>query len=406
MVSAPPRTARRRFALIGIDLVQASPGDIDHLNVGGGELIVVDVTDPAKPRDAGRAPGHDQHPHRGLRAATATAPTPTPRARQHGTFSIFDLRNLDQAARGGRRTAKAGVQPFARPPRATSGTSTRRLRHPHRLQRRLDVGRHRPACTRGWSPPPAAGRPGTDPKHPGWNDFILHNSYRPNATAFGPSGKPSLEHGNVLLVTEEDYEQTDCSKAGSFQTWWVKRLDGTKEAIVPLDKVELADLGNFPLPQGAFCSSHWFDSAPAGIVAAGFYGGGTQLIDVREPAGHQVLRLRHLGRLRGLGHRSGCRSTGTAWPPSGSNSNVVYSIDAVRGLDVYAVDVPGTASVPDPPTSVVPTLGGIDRARTPRCRSAGWSARWHSRSPYAVGRAPRPAPTHSQRGTGTSEPLL
>ena len=26
--------------------------------------------------------------------------------------------------------------------------------------------------------------------------------------------------------------------AGSFQTWWVKRLDGTKSAIVPLDKVE------------------------------------------------------------------------------------------------------------------------------------------------------------------------
>ena len=104
---------------------------------------------------------------------------------------------------------------------------------------------------------------------------------------------PSFAHGNVLLVTEEDYEQTDCSKAGSFQTWWVKKLDGTKNAIVPLDKVELADLGTFPLPVGAFCSSHWFDYRPGGLVAAGFYGGGTQVLDVRDPRhikpyGHSV----------------------------------------------------------------------------------------------------------------------
>ena len=36
--------------------------------------------------------------------------------------------------------------------------------------------------------------------------------------------------------------QTDCTKAGSFQAWHVRSLDGTPGAIVPLDKVELADL--------------------------------------------------------------------------------------------------------------------------------------------------------------------
>ena len=72
----------------------------------------------------------------------------------------------------------------------------------------------------------AAGQ-GTDPKFPGWNDFILHNSQRPNAKAFRNGAAPSLANGNILLVTEEDYEQPDCSQAGSFQTWWVKRLDGT-----------------------------------------------------------------------------------------------------------------------------------------------------------------------------------
>ena len=47
----------RRFALIGVDSVQASPTDPAHVNVGGNELIVVDVTDPANPRIVGRAPG-------------------------------------------------------------------------------------------------------------------------------------------------------------------------------------------------------------------------------------------------------------------------------------------------------------------------------------------------------------
>jgi len=124
---------------------------------------------------------------------------------------------------------------------------------------------------------------GDDPKYAGWNDFILPNSQRPNATGVPKQGRPPLANGNILLVTEEDYEQTDASSAGSFQTLWIKRLDGTRNAIVPLDKVELADLGNYPIPVGAFCSSHWFDFHHSGIVAAGFYGGGTRFIDVRNP---------------------------------------------------------------------------------------------------------------------------
>jgi len=206
-----------------------------------------------------------------------------------------------------------------------------------------------------------AGR-GTDPRYPGWNDFIEHNSYRPNARAFEPDSSPSFAHGNVLLTTEEDYEQTDCSKAGSFQTWWVRRLDGTRSAIVPLDKVELSDLGSFPLPQGAFCSSHWFDYRPGGIVAAGFYGGGTQLIDARDP--------RHL-KSYGYAVWGGSEVWDSMWVPAydaaghqtGAKSNVVYSIDLVRGLDVYAVDVPGdrVGAVPSPTS--VPAGSVRDRAR-------------------------------------------
>jgi hypothetical protein len=331
----------RRFALIGIDLVQASPGDIEHVNVRplhGYEMVVVDVTDPANPFVRSRAASTTS-----THTVTCVADTDCRYAYTAGndkSFSIIDLRDLDQPAEVDRRPAKGGVQPFASP---TGG-------HKWNFDE-AGYGTHtgwggagifdvtKPRKPRLVTTTGAAGR-GEDPRHPGWNDFILHNSYRPNADAFRPRAKPSFGNGNVLLVTEEDYEQTDCTKAGSFQTWWVKRLDGTPGAIVPLDKVELSDLGTFPVPHYAFCSSHWFDYHPSGIVTAGFYGGGTQLIDVRDP--------RHL---KPYGHATWGVSEvwDSYWVPAydkrgvatGKRTNLAYSVDLARGLDVYAVDLPG-----------------------------------------------------------------
>ena len=332
----------RRFALVGIDLVQASPGDIEHTNVGGGELMVVDVTDPARPRIAGRAPGSTS-----THTLTCVVQTDCTYAYSAGddgtgTFSIFDLRDLDHPVEVDSDAATPGVQAFASP---TAG-------HKWNFDA-AGIGTHtgfkgasmwdvrNPRAPRLITTTGLAGT-GKDPAYPGWNDFILHNSQRPNAKAFRNGAPPSLANGNVLLVTEEDYEQTDCSKAGSFQTWWVKRLDGTKDAIVPLDKVELSDLGTFPLPVGAFCSSHWFDFHPSGIVAAGFYGGGTQFIDVRDP--------RHLA---SWGHATWGASEvwDSYWMPvyssagvmTAKKTNLAYSVDLARGIDVYRVDLPGTA---------------------------------------------------------------
>ena len=222
------------------------------------------------------------------------------------SFSVFDLRRLGQPREVDADPDRAGVQPFRSPTAghkwnfdaAGIGTHTgfdgssmwdvERPRHPRLL---ATTGR--------------AGGAGDASGADGYNDFIHHNSFRPNAAAFTPNSAPSLRNGNILLVTEEDYEQTDCTRAGSFQTWHVKRLDGGAGGIVPLDKVELSDLGSYPLPQGAFCSAHWFDYRPGGIVAIGYYGGGTQLIDVREPKRLEAVRPRVLGRQRGLGRDVG-----------------------------------------------------------------------------------------------------
>ncbi|MFC4786755.1 hypothetical protein ACT8ZV_19925 [Nocardioides sp. MAHUQ-72] len=350
----------RRFALIGVDSVQASPGDVQHANVGGGELIVVDVTDPRDPVIASRAPGTTST--HTVACVTSANCTYAYSAGEGDHFSIFDLRDLDHPREVDATPGEPGTQPFWSP---TAG-------HKWNFDA-AGIGTHtgwngasmwrtdRPAHPRLITTTGRAGR-GTDPRHPGWNDFILHNSFRPHAKAFRPGAKPSFAHGNVLLTTEEDYEQTDCSRAGSFQTWWVKRLDGTRSAIVPLDKVELADLGTFPLPRGAFCSSHWFDFRPGGIVAVGYYGGGTQLVDARHP--------RHL---RSYGHAVWGASEvwDSMWVPAydargrqtGQKTNVVYSIDLVRGLDVYAVDVPGDGVGAEPEPGSVPSSSTADRAR-------------------------------------------
>ena len=327
-----------RFALIGVDLFQVSPGDIQHFNVGGGELIVVDVTDPSAPAIRSRTSGlTSTHTvacvdDRDCRFAYSAGDS-------DGGYSIFDLRDLDAPKELDGDRATAGTQPFSSPTAghkwdfdaAGYGTHTgwngasmwdvSKPRKPKLVTTTGKVGR------------------GEHPDYPGWNDFILHNSIRPNAQRFKPNAKPSLRNGNILLVGEEDYEETDCSLAGSFQTWWVKRLDGRKNAIKPLAKVELADLGTFPVPHGGFCSTHWFDFHPSGLVAIGFYGGGTHVVDVTNPR-----------RITPYGHSiwGGSEVWDARWVPvykdgvrTKRRTDLLYSIDLVRGLDVYRVGLPG-----------------------------------------------------------------
>ena len=351
------KTGTKRFALIGVDTYDVS-ADIQHTAaaLGGKELIVVDVTDPTKPRLQS--------------SATASTSTHTVAcvddrdcryaysAGGRTNFSLIDLDNLDAPHEVDADPAVAGVQPFASPSgghkwnfdgagfgthTGYNGSSVFDVRDP--LHPRL-------VTTTGLA---GRGFEADGVTRNGYNDFIHHNSYRPNAEAFVPDATPSLANGNILLVTEEDYEQVDCSKAGSFQTWWVKRLDGTPDAIVPLDKVEVADLGSFPLPVGGFCSAHWFDFHPSGIVTVGFYGGGTQLVDVRDPRD-----------IKPYGHAVWGASEvwDSYWVPdynqrdvrTDRKTNIAYSVDLVRGLDVYTVDLPGstTGSSTGPVGSALP----------------------------------------------------
>ena len=345
-----PGGGTERFALIGVDLYDVSPDDIEHTNdpvTGSYELILVDVTDPANPHIRSRVPGTTSTHTVACIAETDCQYAYSAGSSGQDAFSIFDLTDLDNPVELDSDPAQDGVQPFSSPTAGhkwnfdNAGFGTHTGFDGSAMFDVTDPTAPELVTTTG-----AAGR-GEDPNAEGYNDFIHHNSFRPNASAFRPDAPPSLENGNILLVTEEDYEQTDCTKAGSFQTWHVKRLDGTPDAIVPLDKVELSDLGTFPVPQYAFCSAHWFDYHPSGIVSVGFYGGGTQLVDVRNPTD-----------LKTYGHATwGASEVWDAyWVPvfnkhgrdTGKKTNLVYSVDLIRGLDVYAVDLPGGEAISNP----------------------------------------------------------
>ena len=355
-----------RFVLVGADLYQASSSDIQHVNVGGGELLVVDVTDPAHPHVRSRV----EVPNSTHTVACVDAwdCRYAYSVGNGGEFSVIDLTDLDApAVVGTHASPAAGPNPVF-----TSGAGH------HWYFDGAGVGWHTGSggtaafdVTDAANPVPLEA---TDENGiaPGWNDFIHHNSLRPNADSFVPGAPPGLANGNVLLVTEEDYlndgDEVLCERAGSVQTWYVQSLDGQAYragepsapgagTISPLDRSNIpAEFGGgLTLPAGAFCSAHWFDYHQSGILAQGFYQGGLRLVDVRNP--YDITQY-------GYATGGATEVWDAYWVPmrnvhgqaTGKKSNIVYTADLVRGVDVYQVDVP-TKDLGDTGTALPPLLG-------------------------------------------------
>jgi hypothetical protein len=203
-----------------------------------------------------------------------------------------------------------------------------------------------------------------------WNNFILHNSLRPNAEEFGKRGQgkggprvlrdgkggPSLAKGSVLLVTEEDYIDTTCTTEGSFQTWHVPELNakanptGTpgQGTVTPLDQwnTELFDTG-VKSPAGAFCSAHYFDYHQDGIVAQGFYQQGVRFLDVADPSDIKQIGYWITGAQETWGAYF-VPAYGEDGRQTGAKTNLVYTNDPTRGLEILELDVPTTAPAETP----------------------------------------------------------
>jgi hypothetical protein len=154
-----------------------------------------------------------------------------------------------------------------------------------------------------------------------YNDFILHNSKR---------------MGDTLLVTEEDYVDTDqdqpgsCNGQGKFETWQIK---GGANNLKPIDtwQTELngfvagGDAEDSKAPVTANCSSHWFEER-GGIAAVGWYEQGVRLLDVRNPKD-----------IRQVGYYlpADGATWGAYWVPG--NADLIYTADPLRGIDVLRV---------------------------------------------------------------------
>jgi hypothetical protein len=346
----------RRFVLIGNDLYQASagPGGIQRGRVGGGELIIVDVTDPTAPAIVGRTPST------GTGAATTSTHTVACMnascsiaysAGDSGKFSVFDLSDLTKP-----RQIREIASPAAAPnPIFTSGSG-----HHWSVDGAAVAWHTGSGGTAGFdvsdplNPQALNGTDANGTKSP-YNDFIHHNSQRPNALAFAPGKETSVVNGNVALVTEEDYvndgDEIVCDRAGSFQTWSVPSLDGgsyraanpksepNKGTMGVLDAINppAESGGGLTTPVGGFCSAHWFDWHQSGVIAQGYYQQGLRLVNVRD-----ARNIKQEGYFTG----GGTEVWDAYWVPQrdtsgrvkpGYKTNIVYTVDAVRGVDVFEV---------------------------------------------------------------------
>jgi hypothetical protein len=330
-----------RFVLVGNDLYNFSAdetGGVRRGSIGGGEVIVVDVTDPTNPHVRSTTPSTTStHTLQCVTADCRYAYT----AGEAGKFSIIDLGDLDHPVEVGTApsTASGPTAIF------TNGSGHYWDFDSAGIGWHTGSGGAAAFDVRNPANPVALNTTDAHGTQTPWNDFIHHNSMRPNATRFRANANPSVGRGNVLLVTEEDYandgDELACDRAGTFQTWHVPSLKGSG-TIAPLDIINPVKFGDgLSTPVGGFCSAHWFDYHQSGIVAQGFYQQGLRFIDVRNPRD-----LKQFGYVTG-----GATEVWDAyWVPQRdrrgvalrTKTNVVYTTDLVRGLDVYEVDVPGT----------------------------------------------------------------
>ncbi|HEX8103108.1 MAG TPA: hypothetical protein VF533_10870 [Solirubrobacteraceae bacterium] len=361
-----------RFVLVGNDLVNGTidpsrtglpdgNGTIQRGRLGGGEVIVFDVSNPDDITVAGRSPGSSTaegvvttstHTLQCTSIACDYAYT----AGDGEEFSIVDLRDLSKPVQVKTiRSAAAGKTDVF-----TGGAG-----HYWDMDFENKLAWHTGSggaevfnIADPLNPKPLNGTNAEGTQTP-YNDFILHNSTRPNGSAFRTGGPPKLSSGNVLLVTEEDYandgDEVLCSNAGTFQTWEIPDLDGGRYAganpdgatpdqgtIRHLDSISapLESGAALNTPVGAFCSAHWFDYHQSGIVAQGFYQQGVQLIDVSDPTD-----IKSYGYFTGGGtevwdaYFVPARDAGGVAIP-GRKTDIVYTADATRGVDVLKVTLP------------------------------------------------------------------
>lgn len=361
------------FLLVGVDIYSVSPTDTStpaHAEATAAQhLIVVDVTDPALPEIVSQLDtGSSTH--------TVSCVDPectyayTSGAYNGGTFHLIDLTNIEdpKQVKALKNVAGEGHQWDGDDAGLTwssagGGVAAYDITDP------ADPKTLNSTNAKGNQTP--------------YNDFILHNSYRPNGDDFeqvfnedtqrwvsGTKETASVFDGNVLLVTEEDYDNPVCGGGageGTFSTWYVPYLDhdqfvsdhpqqnrGDRGKIEPLDtwNSEILDTGDQTIA-GALCSAHYFTYHDAGFIAQGWYQQGTRILDVRNPADIKQVGYYFTGDTE-TWHAYWVPERDAQGKVTGKDTNVIYTNDVARGIDVLQVTLPTT-----PPADTAPIRAPI-----------------------------------------------
>jgi hypothetical protein len=171
--------------------------------------------------------------------------------------------------------------------------------------------------------------------------------------------------GDVLAVTEEDYDRPTCNGQGSLQTWQItgdRNSDGsTKLKLLDLWTTELNGLATASgrSPATTNCSAHWFDE-DRGLLAQGWYDQGVRFLDISNPR-----------QIRQVGYYA---TTGQFWAayfaPSDPTGQTVYALDTAGGIDVLHIDRTGAM-----PTRQVPAAA-VESQMRDRSRVSFASPKW------------------------------
>lgn len=185
----------------------------------------------------------------------------------------------------------------------------------------------------GKAPPLVADQGGGPP--PGFHDdFIIHNSLRPNAMLPTPQqlADSKIDPGEIVYVTEENWIAVSnglCDDDGQFQTGWLHTVAG-KPVIERIGafKIGQGQLTQGKKPLGAVaCSSHWFDWHD-NVIADAWYEQGLRFLDVSDPR-----NIRQIGYFMPAVTENwmALYREVSSGPTAGL---YVYTFDVARGIDV------------------------------------------------------------------------
>ena len=159
-----------------------------------------------------------------------------------------------------------------------------------------------------------------------------HNSLRPNAdqyvTRAAGDTSPTLRPGELHIGGGETWGAQQCDQyTAGVESWgmvnWDKGVAATKRGEVKPVAGTWTD-GN-PPANVLGCSSHWFDYR-GGIVAGGWYDHGVRFLKVNESTG----AISQVGWYQPV--------VTEAWAAYWVDDEYVYSVDAVRGIDILRFD--------------------------------------------------------------------